>query len=88
MRVPRIEVRMNYVLMTVEHFVLSYDRDVLGLHDDPVSYINEVEAELAREHGSSMAFDYDGKPVWPVGVMKAHLEIVGEPQWPLEKLLL
>lgn len=73
---------MNYQLMTVAAFVQSYDRDVLALQDDPASYINEVEAELARHHGASMALDYDGNPVWPVGVMKAHLEIVGEPQWP------
>lgn len=73
---------MDYKLMTVAVFLSSYDRDVLELHDNPATYINEVEVQLSQRHGDSMALDYEGKPVWPIGVMKAHLNIVGEPQWP------
>lgn len=79
---------MTYELMTVALFLQSYDRDVLDLHDNPASYINEVETQLAQKHSASMGKDLEGNLVWPVGVMKAHLDIQGEPQWPRVSLRL
>jgi hypothetical protein len=68
-------------MMTVEAFMLSHDRDVLDLQDDPTSYINEIEAELAADN-KPHAFDVNGNKVWSVALMRAHLGIQGEALWP------
>lgn len=78
---------MSYQLMTVSAFIQSYDRDVLALQDDPQSYINEVQSELVDNHIHACAFDINGNLVWPVELMKAHLQVQGEPQWPEPKPL-
>ena len=71
---------MSFDLMTVEAFVKSYDRDVLDLQDDPTSYIQELETELAADN-YPLAFDIHGNKVWCVARLRAHLQITGEPQW-------
>ena len=72
---------MNYELMSVAVFLRSHDRDVLDLQECPASYIAETEAQLAQRYGASMGRDLDGNLVWPIGVMRQHLDIEGEPQW-------
>lgn len=71
---------MDYQLMTARAFMQSYDRDVLELQDDPECYIVEVEGELVSTY--PYAYDNQGNKVWPVAVLKAHLQIQGNPQWP------
>lgn len=76
---------MDYRLMTTAAFMWSYDRDVLDLQDDPVSYINEVEAELEVKYLNAMGFDKEGNKVWPIHVMKLYRDIKGGPLWPEPK---
>lgn len=71
----------NYQLMTALAFMQSYDQDVLYLQDNPDEYINELEAELERCHPLSFSFDVNGNRVWPVGILKSHNSIEGEPLW-------
>lgn len=77
----------DYTLMTVAAFVSSYDRDILDLQEHPVSYISEIEAQLVLKYRQCMGFNSVGTSVWPVQVLKAHLDIHGEPQWPEENLV-
>lgn len=76
---------MNYQLMTARAFMLSYDRDVLDLQDDPARYISEVEAEVERRYPKATGFDAKGNKVWPVAVLKEAMDIRSEgPLWPEE----
>ena len=71
---------MEYQLMTALAFMQSYDRDVLEFQNDPQCYIQELEWELTLL--LAPAYDTDGNKVWPIWLMKAHLDIQGNPQWP------
>lgn len=71
----------DYHPMTALSFMQSYDADVMHLQDDPIAYIVELEAELERCHPLSLSYDNEGNKVWPIGVLKAHAQIEGEPLW-------
>jgi hypothetical protein len=71
----------DYQLMTALSFMQSYDRDVLDLQDDPASFIGGLEAELERCYPLTFILDRNGNRVWPVGILKSHTSIEGEPLW-------
>jgi hypothetical protein len=71
----------DFQLMTALAFMQSYDRDVLDLQDDLISYIEEVEAELERTYPMAHAFDNRGNKVWSVRTLREHLSVTGDYAW-------
>jgi len=57
-------------LMTASMFMQSYDRDVLDLQDDPMSYIAELEGDLERAFCGGKTIDANGNKQWPVWLLK------------------
>lgn len=60
----------EHQLMTALAFMQSYDRDVLHLQDDPMSYITELEADLENACPMGFSFDHNGNKMWSVGLLK------------------
>lgn len=73
---------MTDQMLTLVAFMRSYDRDVLDLQDDPTLCISDLEVELELCYPNCSTPDTNGTKVWPIGVLKAHLQITGEPLWP------
>lgn len=74
---------LDCTMMTAQSFMQSYDRDILDLQDDPMSYISELEADMERAFPMSVSFDINGSKVWPLILLKQMTGVTtGEPLWP------